>query len=55
MDKLKIDRSFADKLGEDAEIDGIVTAIVDLARATKMTATADLAKIVGGSAVAQTA
>lgn len=41
VDKLKIDRSFVSQLGEDDEIDSIVQAIIDLAKAMRMTVTAE--------------
>ncbi|SDH20354.1 putative bifunctional diguanylate cyclase/phosphodiesterase [Pelagibacterium luteolum] len=41
VDKLKIDRSFVSKLGIDLEVNSIVQAIIDLARAMKMTVTAE--------------
>lgn len=41
VDKLKIDCSFVAKLGQDKEIDSIVKAIVDLAKAMGMTVTAE--------------
>jgi diguanylate cyclase (GGDEF)-like protein len=41
VDKLKIDRSFVSQLGEDHEVDSIVQAIIDLARAMRMTVTAE--------------
>lgn len=41
IDKLKIDKSFVDKLGHDEESASIVAAIIDLAQAMKMTITAE--------------
>ena len=41
VDKLKIDRSFVSQLGDGGEVDSIVQAIIDLARAMRMTVTAE--------------
>jgi diguanylate cyclase (GGDEF)-like protein len=41
VDKLKIDRSFVSQLGSDGEVDSIVQAIIELAKAMRMTVTAE--------------
>ena len=41
VDKLKIDRSFVEQLGQALEIDSIVRSIIELARAMRMRVTAE--------------
>ncbi|QYO75652.1 putative bifunctional diguanylate cyclase/phosphodiesterase [Devosia salina] len=47
VDKLKIDQSFVAQLGRDTEVDSIVRAIIDLAKAMNMTVTAEGVETVG--------